>query len=164
MKTGEREGEGRNGHWKMASYLLETVEAYPKKMAVDVSGTIPGRIEQWDAMVGQNVEVDFEIDAHEYNGRWFNSLRAWGIRAAGGAQTSAVTGPAGQAAGTVNGGGPAGGPAGQAAGTVNGGGPAGQAAGTVNGAAGTASSGEAVDWDSMAQPAAKEPEHDNLPF
>ena len=151
MKVGEREGEGRNGHWKMASYLLETVEAYPKKMAVDVSGTIPGRIEQWDALVGQNVEVDFEIDAHEYNGRWFNSLRAWGIRATGGAQTAAVTGPAGQASGTVNGGGAAGGPTGQAA-------------GTVNGAAGTASGSEAVDWDSMAQPAAKEPEHDNLPF
>lgn len=147
MKTGEREGEGRNGHWKMASYLLETVEAYPKKMAVDVSGTIPGRIEQWDALVGQNVEVDFEIDAHEYNGRWFNSLRAWGIRAAGGAQTAAVTGPAGQASGTVNGRGAVG-----------------QAAGTVNGAAGTASGSEAVDWDKMGQPAAKEPNEADPPF
>ena len=29
------------------------------------------------------VKVSFEIDAHEYNGRWFNEVRAWDVRPAG---------------------------------------------------------------------------------
>jgi hypothetical protein len=79
-KVAVREGEGRNGHWKMASYLLETVESFPKRMMVDVSDGEMGRIAQWDAFMGKNVKVQFDIDAREYNGRWFNSIRAWGIK------------------------------------------------------------------------------------
>ena len=147
-KVGEREGEGRNGHWKIASYLLETVEVYPKKMVVDVSDN-QGRIAWWDEHVGKNVEIDFEVDAHEYNGRWFNSLKAWSLREAGGTKATAA-GTAGTA-GTA-------GPGGEAPGTVNGG------AGNGEGHPTKDKEAQAVDWDSMAQPAAKEPEHDNLPF
>jgi hypothetical protein len=29
--------------------------------------------------VGKTVTVSFDIDAHEYEGKWFNELAAWGI-------------------------------------------------------------------------------------
>ena len=150
MKTGEREGEGRNGHWKMASYLLETVEVYPKKMAVDVSDN-QGRIAWWDEHVGKNVEIDFEVDAHEYNGRWFNSLKAWSLREAGGTKTSAAgtAGPAGKTAGTVN---------------VAAGNGEGQSRSDTAAHPTEDKETQAVDWDRMAQPAAKEPNEADPPF
>lgn len=27
--------------------------------------------------IGAEMTVSFDIDAHEYNGRWFNDIRAW---------------------------------------------------------------------------------------
>ena len=80
-KVAEREGDGQNGHWKIASYLLETVEMYPKRMVVDVSDGQTARVAQWDGMIGKNVVIQFDIDAREWQGRWFNSLRAWAIKA-----------------------------------------------------------------------------------
>ena len=79
-KINEREGTNANGPWKIGTYLLQTVEMYPKRMAVDVGDGQMGRIAQWDSMIGKNVTIQFEIDAHEYQGRWFNSLRAWQIK------------------------------------------------------------------------------------
>ena len=71
----ERSGEGQNGHWRINQYLLETVEMYPKKMVVDVRDNI----ELWDMLLGKNVTIKFSIDAHEWNGSWFNSIRAYAI-------------------------------------------------------------------------------------
>ena len=79
-KINEREGTNANGPWKIGTYLLQTVEMYTKRMAVDVGDGQMGRIAKWDSMIGKNVTIQFEIDAHEYQGRWFNSLRAWQIK------------------------------------------------------------------------------------
>ena len=38
-----------------------------------------GRLSRFDSLVGKTVTVSFDIDAHEYEGRWFNELNAWGI-------------------------------------------------------------------------------------
>lgn len=73
--VGERSGDGQNGPWRINSYLLETVEMYPKRMVVEVRDNI----QLWDALIGKTVVVKFNIDAHEWNGKWFNSLRAYAI-------------------------------------------------------------------------------------
>ena len=75
----ERSGVSqRSGsEWKVASYLLETQEQYPKKMCFEVFGT--DRIAQFNIQVGEMMTVSFDIDAHEYNGRWFNSIRAFRV-------------------------------------------------------------------------------------
>lgn len=78
-KIGEREGDSQNGHWRVASFLLEQTGMYPKKMAVDVRDGVMGRIQQFEALVGKTVKVAFDIDAQEYNGRWFNKVTAFGI-------------------------------------------------------------------------------------
>lgn len=78
-KIDDREGEGQHGHWHMASFLLETVGMYPRKMVVDVSDGVGGRIAQFEAMAGKTVQIDFEPNATEYNGKWYNKFMAYRI-------------------------------------------------------------------------------------
>ena len=58
-----REGTSARGPWKSQEYVIETHDQYPKKMVFNIFGA-----------------VSFDIDAHEYNGRWFNNVRAWNIQ------------------------------------------------------------------------------------
>lgn len=75
----ERSGVSqRSGsEWKAGSYVLETQEQYPKKICFDVFGA--DRIQQFNIQAGEIMTVSFDIDAHEYNGRWFNSIRAFRV-------------------------------------------------------------------------------------
>jgi len=75
----ERSGtSSRTGsEWKAGSYVLETQEQYPKKICFDVFGA--DRIQNFNIQVGELMTVSFDIDAHEYNGRWFNSIRAFRV-------------------------------------------------------------------------------------
>lgn len=38
------------------------------------------KIDQFAIKAGEELTVSFDIDAHEYNGRWFNNIRAWNIQ------------------------------------------------------------------------------------
>ena len=48
------------------------------------------RIARFNIQVGQEVMVSFDIDAHEYQGRWFNSIRAYDVRQVDPAQFGAA--------------------------------------------------------------------------
>lgn len=63
--------------WKVASYVIETIEQYPKKCCFEVFGA--DRIAQLNIQAGQMLTVSADIDAHEYNGRWYNQIRAWKV-------------------------------------------------------------------------------------
>jgi hypothetical protein len=71
-------GQSARGEWKVQEYVIETHEAYPHKMVFSVFGE--DRIQRFNIHEGQEVMVSFDIDAHEYNGRWFNSIRAFDVR------------------------------------------------------------------------------------
>ena len=75
----ERSGVSpRTGNeWKMASYVLETTDQYPRKMVFEIFGA--DRISQFAIQLGETMTVSFDIDAREYQGRWFNSIRAWKV-------------------------------------------------------------------------------------
>lgn len=75
----ERSGVSpRTGNeWRMASYVLETMDQYPRKMVFEVFGA--DRIAQLNVQLGETMTVSFDIDAREYQGRWFNSIRAWKV-------------------------------------------------------------------------------------
>ena len=73
----ERSGVSARGEWKSQAYVIETQEQYPKKMAFDVFGA--DRLAQFNIQSGEEILVSFDIDAHEYQGRWFNSIRAWNV-------------------------------------------------------------------------------------
>ena len=74
----ERSGVSARGEWKSQDFVVETHEAYPRKMVFSVFGA--DRLQRFNIQVGQEVLVSFDIDAHEYNGRWFNNIRAFDVR------------------------------------------------------------------------------------
>ena len=80
-KVAEREGfSSRNGNqWKIAEYLVEIPGQYPRHINFRVSDGQVGRLARFASMIGKTVTVSFDIDAHEYEGRWFNEINAWGI-------------------------------------------------------------------------------------
>jgi hypothetical protein len=73
-----RSGTSARGEWKAQDFVIETHDAYPRKMVFSVFGQ--ERLDRFNIQVGQEVMVSFDIDAHEYNGRWFNSVRAFDVR------------------------------------------------------------------------------------
>ena len=73
-----REGVSRTGNpWKTQEYVLETMEQYPRKMMFNVFGA--DRIAQFNIQAGEVLTVSFDIDSREYNGRWYNDIRAWKV-------------------------------------------------------------------------------------
>lgn len=73
-----REGQSARGPWKAQDFVIETHDAYPRKLVFSVFGE--DRLQRFNIQIGQEVNVSFDIDAHEYNGRWFNSVRAFDVR------------------------------------------------------------------------------------
>ena len=64
--------------WRMGSYVLETTtDRFPRKMMFEVFGA--DKIQQFNIQVGEMVRVSFDIDAREYQGRGYNSIRAWNV-------------------------------------------------------------------------------------
>lgn len=73
----ERSGVSQIGNqWRSISYVLETQEQYPKKLTFDVTND---KIDQLNIQLGEILTVQFDINAREYNGRWFNSVNAWNV-------------------------------------------------------------------------------------
>lgn len=63
--------------WKVQSYVIETHDQYPRRMCFDVFGD--DKIKAFNIQAGQELTVSFDIDARQYQGRWFNSIRAWKV-------------------------------------------------------------------------------------
>ena len=76
-----REGTSSSGEWKAQEYVVETHDQYAKKIVFNVYGAVKSN--QFSIKIGEEINVSFDIDAHEYNGRWFNSVRAWNIQRVG---------------------------------------------------------------------------------
>ena len=89
-----RSGVSARGEWKSQSFVIETHDSFPRKMVFDVFGE--ERLTRFNIQLGQEVNVSFDIDAHEYNGRWFNDIRAFDVRLVDPNTVSAA--PAAQAA------------------------------------------------------------------
>lgn len=63
--------------WVCGQYVLETMDQYPRKLFFEVFGA--DRIQQFNIQSGEVMTVSFDIDAREYNGRWFNGVRAFRV-------------------------------------------------------------------------------------
>lgn len=64
--------------WKTQDYVIEeTVGQYPKRMVFNVFGE--DNINRFNIQPGQELTVSFDINAREYNGRWFNDIRVWNV-------------------------------------------------------------------------------------
>lgn len=63
--------------WKTQDYVIETHEQFPHRMCFNVFGE--DKITQMNIQVGDELTVFFDINAREYQGRWFNDIRAWKV-------------------------------------------------------------------------------------
>ena len=68
------EGEGKNGTWKKQQVVVEYGDKYPKMACFTLWGDL---ILQDEELVGETVEVSFDLDSRENNGRWFTDAKAW---------------------------------------------------------------------------------------
>lgn len=66
----------RGTQWSSQTAVIETQEQYPKKVAFDVLGD---KINEFNIQVGEMLTVSYDIDAREFNGRWYNSIKAWNV-------------------------------------------------------------------------------------
>jgi len=86
--TSQRTGNA----WMSQDYVIEVPGQYPRRMVFRVFGE--DRIKQFNIQTAEDVTVQFDIDAHEYNGRWFNDIRAYNIIRGPIAQTVPAATPA----------------------------------------------------------------------
>jgi len=63
--------------WRKQSFVIETEETYPKKICFTVWN------ENVDALkslkVGDKVEINFRLESHEFNEKWYTDAVAWKI-------------------------------------------------------------------------------------
>ena len=63
--------------WMSQDYVIEVPGQYPRKCLFRIFGE--DRIKQFNIQQGEDRTVQFDIDAHEFNGRWFNDIRAYNV-------------------------------------------------------------------------------------
>lgn len=68
-------GTSKKGEWQKRDIVIETDGEYPKKVSVSI----------WNKLVdiplseGKWITADIDINAKEYNGKWYNEVKAWKI-------------------------------------------------------------------------------------
>lgn len=74
-----RSGTSSSGkQWSSLDFVVEMPGQYTRRVVLNIFGE--ERIKMLAPKVGEvNVLVDFDIDAHEYNGRFYNEIKAWNI-------------------------------------------------------------------------------------
>ena len=60
--------------WKKQNYLLETLDSFPRKIYFDFFGD---RADQYPLEVGDMINLSFDIECREYQGRYYTDIRGW---------------------------------------------------------------------------------------
>ena len=74
-----QEGQGKNGPWKKQEFILETGDTYPKKVCIAVWGD---KIDMKSFKLGDALEVSFDVESREFNGKWYTDVKAWKVNTA----------------------------------------------------------------------------------
>lgn len=88
-------GNGKNGQWKKQEFILETGDTYPKKVCIAVWGD---KIDMNSFKPGDALDVSFDVESREYNGKWYTDVKAWKVNGARQKDGGAKSSPAGASA------------------------------------------------------------------
>ncbi len=77
-------GNGKNGQWKKQDIIVETEGTYPKKVCISIWGD---KISESLLKPGSMLNISFDVESREYNGRWYTDVKAWKVEPAGAAGT-----------------------------------------------------------------------------
>ena len=83
-------GAGKNGQWKKQDIIVETEGQYPKKVCVSIWGD---KINEQVLKVGSMLNISFDVESREYNGRWYTDVKAWRVEPGSGAAAADGSGP-----------------------------------------------------------------------
>lgn len=76
--TEPRTGQNERGSWMAQDFILESYDQpYPRKCVFSVWGA--DRLQQFNIKEGDDLAVDIDLDVREYQGRYYNSVRAWRV-------------------------------------------------------------------------------------
>lgn len=76
-----RSGISKNGkEWKSQEFVIEIPGNYPRKICINIFGD---KIDTFNLQLGGNYHVFFDVDAKEFNGRWYNSFNAFKVELMG---------------------------------------------------------------------------------
>lgn len=79
IKIGESKTTGKA--WKSQQYVLETRDNRARQIIFEVFGE--DRIHDMNIQMGEELTVFFDIEAHDFQGRWYNQVKAWKVERAG---------------------------------------------------------------------------------
>lgn len=74
--------------WSKQEFIIETEEQFPKKVCFTLFGDKVSLLN--GISVGDQVEVFFNLESREFNGRWYHNINAWRISPV---QAGAADGP-----------------------------------------------------------------------
>lgn len=63
--------------WQKRDFVIETQDQFPKKIAFSMFGDKIDMIEQYK--IGDILNVSFNLESREYNGKWYHNVNAWRI-------------------------------------------------------------------------------------
>lgn len=63
--------------WSKREFVIETEEQFPRKVCFTLFGDKTSLIN--NLTVGETVDVSFNVESREYNGKWFHNINAWKI-------------------------------------------------------------------------------------
>jgi hypothetical protein len=73
-------GESANGEWSKVSFIGTQVDAeYPKEIGFEIFGAEKVEKFQQYNKVGDEVEVSFNLQSREYNGKIYTTAQAWKV-------------------------------------------------------------------------------------
>ena len=71
-------GISRAGNeWKKQEFVIETEEQFPRKVCFTLFNDKTSLLSGFNT--GNEVEVSFNLESREFNGKWFTSVNAWKI-------------------------------------------------------------------------------------
>ena len=85
----EQRFNGKNGEVVKNQFVIEHGGQYKKKAVFGVLGE--DRWKQMNVVHGADVQVSFDVDAREWNGKWFGELMAWRVQNVNGQQQASAS-------------------------------------------------------------------------
>jgi hypothetical protein len=77
----ESSGVGKNGTpWRKQEVVIEIPGQYPKRVCISIW---KDNIEKFALRQGELVNVSFDLESREYNGRWYTEVKAYAVRKEG---------------------------------------------------------------------------------
>lgn len=84
-------GTGKTGaSWKKQDIIVETNAQYPKKICISIWGD---KINPSILQEGALLNISFDVESREYNGRWYTDVKAWKIESAAAGTSNAAPEP-----------------------------------------------------------------------